>query len=102
MFKKRVRAGYAIPSYFLIIILWKIRNNAAILVWLRAFTFFSTQEHELDRYITFCDGKSESDSFLESHPKDFFKVATLKSYATGMFSPFLLSKACWACLIDVF
>ncbi|KAJ7353789.1 Rho guanyl-nucleotide exchange factor [Desmophyllum pertusum] len=34
---------------------------------------FKKREHELDRYITFCDGKGDSDSFLESHPKDFFK-----------------------------
>ena len=32
------------------------------------------KEHELDRYITFCDGKGDSDSFLESQPKDFFEV----------------------------
>ena len=32
------------------------------------------KEHELDRYITFCDGKRDSDNCLESQPKDFFEV----------------------------
>ena len=38
------------------------------------------QENELDRYITFCDGKGGSDHFLGSHPKDFFEASFKKLF----------------------
>ncbi|XP_044172414.1 triple functional domain protein-like [Acropora millepora] len=37
---------------------------------------FTQRENELDRYIKYCDGKYDSNNFMESHPTEFFKQHT--------------------------
>lgn len=64
--KSRVRAFQSHSLHFCIDL---VRKEPSLI---NAFLYL--KEHELDRYITFCDGKGDSDSFLESQPKDFFEV----------------------------
>ena len=54
-------------------------------------SFVFLKENELDRYIIYCDGKGDSDNFLESHPTDFFKVGfeNLMSFCLHFKKPFL-------------
>ena len=67
VFKKRVRC-------LLTSLTCPFKSGRILYLFSYSIIYSVFKEHELDRYITFCDGKGDSESFLESQPKDFFEV----------------------------